>query len=200
MGSQLWCYISLSRYIIQVSKMLHLFVSTFRHGALISSYISKWWLRAANEMGSQLWCYISLSRYIIQVCKMLHLSGSTFPNGALISSHISKWWLLHVQSEYLRRCQTSYDVARLLLMAPIDPWRNSAPDFGAAAFCTTKIGDLRTSSTLSSLTTWLRSHWGRTSSEGLRQPSVRLKLTTLGLLRRWALWRYGWGGHWRRTS
>ena len=92
-GSQAWCYSLLSRYIIQVCKMLHLFVSTFRHGALISSYISKWWLRAANEMGSQLWCYISLSRYIIQVCKMLHLSGSTFPHGALISSYIAKWCL-----------------------------------------------------------------------------------------------------------
>ena len=89
------------KHIIQVCKMLHLFISTFRHGALISSYISKWWLRAANEMGSQLWCYISLSRYIIQVCKMLHLSGSTFRHGALFSSYICKWWLLHVQSEYL---------------------------------------------------------------------------------------------------
>ena len=53
-----------------------------------------------------------------------------------------------------RRRQTSYDVARLLLMAPIDPWRNSTPVFGAAAFCTTKIGDFRASSALSSLTTW----------------------------------------------
>ena len=60
------------------------------------------------------------------------------------------------QGDVARRRQASYDVARLLLMAPIDPWRNSAPDFGAAAFCTTKIGDFRTSSTLSSLTTWLR--------------------------------------------
>ena len=54
-----------------------------------------------------------------------------------------------------RRRQTSYDVARLLLMAPIDPWRNSTPDFGAAAFCTTNIEDFRTplmstSSTISS--------------------------------------------------
>ena len=40
-GSQAWCYSLLSRYIIQVCKMLHLFVSTFRHGALISSYIYK---------------------------------------------------------------------------------------------------------------------------------------------------------------
>ena len=45
--------------------------------------ISKWWLRAANEMGSQLWCYSSLSRHVIQVCGMLHQSGSTFRHGAL---------------------------------------------------------------------------------------------------------------------
>ena len=84
-----------------LQKMLHLFVSTFQHGALISSYISKWWLRAANEMGSQLWCYISLSRYFIQVCEMLHLSGSTFRHGALFSSYITKWWLLHVHFKCL---------------------------------------------------------------------------------------------------
>ena len=53
MGSQAWCYSSLSRHIIQVCKMLHLFGSTFRHGALISSYISKWCLQDANKMGSQ---------------------------------------------------------------------------------------------------------------------------------------------------
>ena len=52
-----------------------------------------------------------------------------------------------------RRCQASYDVARLLLMAPIDPWRNSAPDFGAAAFCTTKIDDFKASLTSTSTTT-----------------------------------------------
>ena len=40
-------------------------------------------------------------------------------------------------------------------MAPIDPWRNSTPIFGALAFCTTNIEDFRThltsmSSTISS--------------------------------------------------
>ena len=55
-----------------------------------------------------------------------------------------------------RRRGTSNDIARLLLMVPLEPWRNSTPFFGAAAFCTTKIDDFRTSSTLSSLTTWLR--------------------------------------------
>ena len=34
MGSQPWCYISLSRHIIQVCGMLHQSGSTFRHGAL----------------------------------------------------------------------------------------------------------------------------------------------------------------------
>jgi len=47
-------------------------------------------------------------------------------------------------------------------MAPIDPWRNSTPDFGAVAFCTTNIEDFRTpltstSSTISS-TYSLRRH------------------------------------------
>ena len=55
-----------------------------------------------------------------------------------------------------RRRETSHGVASLLLMVPLEPWRNSTPFFGAAAFCTTKIGDFRTSSALSSLTTWLR--------------------------------------------
>ena len=40
-----------------------------------------------------------------------------------------------------RRQETSGDVARLLLMVPLEPWRNSTPFFGAAAFCTTEIDD-----------------------------------------------------------
>ena len=55
-----------------------------------------------------------------------------------------------------RRRGTSHNIARLLLMVSLEPWRNSTPFFGAAAFCTTKIGDFRTSSTLSSLMTWLK--------------------------------------------
>ena len=54
---------------------------------------------------------------------------------------------------HTRRRKTSYDVARLILMVPSEPWRNSTPFFGAAAFCTTKIDDFRTSLMLSSLTT-----------------------------------------------
>ena len=51
------------------------------------------------------------------------------------------------------RCRTaSYDVARLLLMAPIDLWRNSTPVFGEVAFCTTNIEDFRTLLTLTSST------------------------------------------------
>ena len=57
----------------------------------------------------------------------------------------------HVTFSRRRRRQASYDVARLLLMAPIDPWRNSAPDFGAVAFCATNIEDFRTSLTPTSL-------------------------------------------------
>ena len=54
--------------------------------------------------------------------------------------------------EVARRRQTSYDVARLLLMSPIDPWRNATPVFGAVAFCTTNIDDFRTHLTSSSST------------------------------------------------
>ena len=46
------------------------------------------------------------------------------------------------------RRETSYYVARLLLMVPLEPWRNSTPVFGAAAFCTTKNDDFRASLTL----------------------------------------------------
>ena len=45
--------------------------------------------------------------------------------------------------KYRRRHQKSYDVSRR--MAPIEPWRNSTPIFGAVAFCTTNIEDFRTS-------------------------------------------------------
>ena len=38
----------------------------------------------------------------------------------------------------------SYYVARLLLMVPIEPWQNSTPFFGAVAFCTTKIDNIKT--------------------------------------------------------
>ena len=55
-------------------------------------------------------------------------------------------------SDVARRRTASYDVARLLLMAPIDPWRNSTPDFGAVAFCTTNIEDFRTPLTSTSST------------------------------------------------
>ena len=58
----------------------------------------------------------------------------------------------HFQGDTARRREASYDVARLLLMAPIDPWRNSTPDFGAVAFCTTNIEDFRTSLTSTSST------------------------------------------------
>ena len=51
-----------------------------------------------------------------------------------------------------RRRETSYDAARLLPMAPIDPWRNSTPDFGAVAFCTTNIEYFRTPLTSTSST------------------------------------------------
>ena len=60
---------------------------------------------------------------------------------------------LITSSDVARRRQTSYDVARLLLMVPIELWRDSTPVFGAAAFCTTKIEDFRASLALTSSTT-----------------------------------------------
>ena len=42
------------------------------------------------------------------------------------------------------RCLTYYDVARLILMSPIDCWQISTPFLCKASFCTTKIGDFRT--------------------------------------------------------
>ena len=57
--------------------------------------------------------------------------------------------------ENWRRLQTSYDVARLLLMVPIEPWRNSTPFFGAVAFCTTKNDDLKTTCPCRSHIQWL---------------------------------------------
>ena len=61
----------------------------------------------------------------------------------------------HKSGDVARRRQTSYGVARLLLMVPMEPWQNSTQVFGAAAFCTTKIDDFRASSTSTSSTTLL---------------------------------------------
>ena len=61
--------------------------------------------------------------------------------GALVRGQFSD----QKSSDVARRRQTSYDVARLLLMVPMEPWQNSTPVFGAAAFCTTKIDDFRAS-------------------------------------------------------
>ena len=75
-----------------------------------------------------------------------------------------------------RRRQTPYDVARLLLMAPRDPWRNSTPDFGAVAFCTTNIEDFRTPLTSTSstiLSTYSSQKWS------LRWTSSKRKIMEL---------------------
>ena len=69
--------------------------------------------------------------------------------GAFVSGQFSD----HKSSDVARRRQTSYDVARLLLMVPIELWQNSTIFFGAAAFCTSKIEDFRASLTLTSSTT-----------------------------------------------
>ena len=62
-----------------------------------------------------------------------------------------------------RRFQTSYEVARLLLMVPIELQQNSTPVFGAAVFCTTKIDNFRASLTLTSLTR-LSAYWSKRRS------------------------------------
>ena len=59
---------------------------------------------------------------------------------------------LITSSDVARRRQTSYDVARLLLMVSIEVWRNSTPVFGAVVFCRTNIEDFRTLFTSTSLT------------------------------------------------
>ena len=48
-----------------------------------------------------------------------------------------------VDQKTLRRRQTLYDVASLLLMVPMALWQNSTPFFGALALCTTEIDNFR---------------------------------------------------------
>ena len=50
---------------------------------------------------------------------------------------------MHDVEKKRRRRQTSYNIARLLLMALIEPWQNFTPFFGAVAFCTTNIDNFR---------------------------------------------------------
>ena len=70
--------------------------------------------------------------------------------GLWVCGSVSKQVSTQAQGDAARRREVSYDVARLLLMAPIDPWRNSTPVFGSVAFCTTK--DCRTPLTSTSST------------------------------------------------
>ena len=85
--------------------------------------------------------------------------------GALVSELVSGQFSDQKSSDVARRRQTLYDVARLLLMVPIELWRNFTPDFGAAAFCTTKIDDFR-----ASLTSPLRSsRWPRSKVSDVTQ-------------------------------
>ena len=107
-----------------------------------------------------LWWKLSLAiyGYIRLSLAMSGYSGlfqaiSEYIKISLAVSGFKNFWFAEL-GEVAWCCQTSCDVARLLLMAPIEPWQNSTPIFGAAAFCTTKIGNFRASSTLRSLTTW----------------------------------------------
>ena len=74
----------------------------------------------------------------------------------------------------ITRCrQTSYDIARILLMVPFEPWENFTPFFGAAAFCTTEIDNFRASLTLTSSTT-LSAYWSKRWS--LRWTSLKRQI------------------------
>merc|ERR1712105_145281 len=63
---------------------------------------------------------------------------------AVYKSHLTKCPCPEFSCDIGRRRQTSCSVARLLLMALIDPLRNSTPVFGSVAFCTTNIRDFKT--------------------------------------------------------
>ena len=66
-------------------------------------------------------------------------TGPTSRNSFFLSVFHS---VSNFQGDAARRREALYDVARLLLMAPIDPWQNSTPVFGALAICETKIDNL----------------------------------------------------------
>ena len=53
-----------------------------------------------------------------------------------------------------RRRETSSNVAKLLLMVPLEHWQNSITFFGVAVIFATKIANFRAPLTLTSLTTW----------------------------------------------
>ena len=53
-----------------------------------------------------------------------------------------------------RRRETSSNVAKLLLMVPLEHWQNSITFFGVAVIFATKIANFREPLTLTSLTTW----------------------------------------------
>ena len=53
----------------------------------------------------------------------------TFPYTDLLSMYV----------KVIRMSPSLYNVARLHLTAPIEPWQNSTPFLGAAALCTTEM-------------------------------------------------------------
>ena len=68
--------------------------------------------------------------------------GPAFRNVCLCVTYFqASDWLKVV--DVARRRQTAYNVARLLLMVPLEPWQNSTLFFGAVAFCTSKIDNFR---------------------------------------------------------
>ena len=115
----------------------------------ISYGCNSWRGRLIKALGSNFGCCIIAFIQIARFFQALFVEQGLTVCWFCVSLSVSLWvcvrlflglWLV----ENWGRRQTSYDIARLLLMVPIEPWRNSTPFFGAVAFCTTKIGDLKT--------------------------------------------------------
>ena len=90
--------------------------------------------------------------YLMVLNGTIHLMffscGATLYTALSVCLCVPPKFLSQIQIDIAQRRETSYDVARLLLMVPLEPWQNSTPVFGAAAFCTTNIDDFRASLTL----------------------------------------------------
>ena len=113
---------------------------------LISLYLSlsQSLLESKSFTGTKLsWTAVDLCDFYASATKHLGI-------GLLVGWSVG--WSRHkFQKSYhthARRRETLYDVARLLLMVSLEPWQNYTPFFCAAAFCTTKIDDLKMKTTL----------------------------------------------------
>ena len=76
----------------------------------------------------------TLSIFMLRRSNEAYRTGNVGPSSKKIRHDIG---------DIVRRRQMSHNVGRLLLIAQMEPWRNSTTFFGAVAFCTAKIEDLR---------------------------------------------------------